>query len=159
MINHISTLIDAETDKVSGKVVLAGFSQGSVVAIQTALRGKSDVKIKGVAVLSGWMHDVEKLCGHFSHAPTKNGGGGGDAVTEEGMGELGTDRLRLAVFWGHGTTDDEIPLNLGRGGMGWLQEANRHVHVDFREYDGMGHMTCEAEMRDLKAWLSHLLNS
>jgi predicted esterase len=82
-IDHISTLIDAEIEKVSGRVVLAGFSQGSVMAIQTALRGKSGAKVKGVAVLSGWMHDVERLSQHLSHTPREDGRGGGDAVAEE----------------------------------------------------------------------------
>lgn len=158
-IDHISTFIDAEIEKVSGRVILAGFSQGSVMAIQTALRGKRNTKVKGIAVLSGWMHDVERLSVHLSHSPTEEGRGGGDAVVDEAANAIGTDRLRPAIFWGHGTVDELIPLSLGRDGVGWLQEVNRYAHVDFREYGGMGHMTCEAEMRDWKAWLNHLLNS
>lgn len=158
-IDHISTLIDAEIEKVGGRVILAGFSQGSVIAIQTALRVKGNVKVQGIAVLSGWMHDVVSLSEHLSHTPTEDGRGGGDAVAEEARSGIGTDRSRTAIFWGHGTADEEIPLSLGRDGVGWLQEVNRYVQVDFREYGGMGHMTCEAEMGDWKAWLSHLLNS
>lgn len=160
-IDHISTLIDAEIEKVSGRVILAGFSQGSVIAIQTALRGKHNVKPKGITVLSGWMHDVEGLSGHLSpsHTSTEDGRGGGDAVAEEATNGLGTNRLCPAIFLGHGTADEEIPLGLGRDGVGWLQEVNRDVQVDFREYVGMGHVTCEVEMRDWKAWLNHLLNS
>ncbi len=158
-IDHISILIDAEIEKVSGKVILAGFSQGSVIAIQTALRGKRNVKVLGIAVLSGWMHDVVRLSERLSHTPTEDGRGGGDAVAEEATNDVGTDRFRSAIFWGHGTADEEIPLSLGRDGAGWLQEVNGHVQVHFREYGGMGHTTCEAEMRDWKAWLNHLLKS
>jgi predicted esterase len=158
-IDHITTLIDTEIEKVSGRVILAGFSQGSVVAIHTALRGKHNVKVKGIAVLSGWMHDVERLCAHLSHTPAEDGRGGGDTVAEEAASGVGTDRLGSAIFWGHGTADEEIPLNLGQDGVGWLQEVNRYVQVEFREYDGMSHMTCEAEMCDWKGWLNHLLNS
>ena len=157
--DHISTLIHAEIEEVSGRVILAGFSQGSVIAIQTALREKSNANVKGIAMLSGWMHDVERLSGHFSHTQTDDGHGGGDAVAEEATNGVGTERLRTAIFWGHGTADEEIPLSLGRDGVGWLQEVKRYVQVEFKEYGGMGHTTCEAEMRDLKAWLSHLLNS
>ena len=157
-IDHISTLIEAEIEKVSGKVILAGFSQGSVIAIQTALRGKRNVKVQGIAVLSGWMHDVVSLSERPSHTPTEDGRGGGDAVAGEATNDVGTDGFRSAIFWGHGTADEAIPLSLGRDGVGWLQEVNGGVQVDFKEYGGMGHTTCEAEMRDWKAWLSHLLN-
>lgn len=129
------------------------------MAIQTALRGKSTVEIKGVAVLSGWMHDVERLSQHLSHATVGDGGGSGGVVAEGVTGVLGTHILHSAIFWGHATADEKIPLSLGRNGAGSLQEVNGYVQVDLREYDGMVHATCEAEMRDLKAWLSQLLNS
>ena len=80
--------------------------------------------------------------------------GGGGVVAEEVRGVLGTDILHSAIFLGHGTADEEIPLSLGRDGVGWLQEVNGYVHVDTREYDRMGHTTCEAEMHELKAWLN-----
>jgi lysophospholipase-1 len=157
-VDHISALIDADIETVSGRVILVGFSQGGVMAIQTNLRGNNGFKIKGVAVLSGWMHDMERLCQHLCHAPTKDGREGGDVVAKEGTEGLGTSALHSAIFWGHGKADEEIPLSLGRDGVGWLQEVNGSIQLDFREYDGMGHVTCETEMRDLKAWLSHLLN-
>lgn len=119
--------------------------------MQTVLRENSTTKVKGIAVLSGWMHDVESLSRHLSQ------GGGRDAVAEEATGVLGTESS--AIFWGHGTADEEIPLSLGRDGVSRLREVNGYVHLEFREYEGMGHTTCEAEMRDLKAWLSSLLNS
>lgn len=156
--DHISALVDVETEKARGRVILAGFSQGGVMALQTVLRGKRNAKVKGVAVLSGWMHDVERLSGHASHTGAEDGRGGGGVVAEDGTGVLGTDILCSAIFWGHGTADEEIPVNLGRDGVDWLQKVSGGVQVDLVEYDGMGHMTCEAEMRDLKAWLSGLLD-
>jgi len=110
------------------------------MAIHTVLRGKGNVKVKGITMLSGWVHDVERLSRHLSHAPADapadDGRRGGTAVAEETAGVLGTDRLDFAIFSGHGTADEEITFERGRDGVRWLQEVNRRVQMDLRSMMG-----------------------
>ena len=81
----------------------------------------------------------------------------------------------LPVFWGHGTADQEIPVEMGTECVGFLREglgfaedrwvfvlcfARSAVHSDgvsrvtFKEYTALGHSVNEQEQADLAQWLT-----
>lgn len=77
-------------------ILLAGFSQGGVIALHAVLRARESVA--GLVVLSTYL----PLSGVLSERP-----------------------FTLPVFWGHGRFDPLIPLQAGEAGRAWL-EAQGH---------------------------------
>ena len=75
------------------KILLAGFSQGGVIALQLALR--TEFRVAGVIALSTYL-------------PLQD--------------ELPARQHRLPVFWGHGDQDPLIPIGAADSGRAWLQE-------------------------------------
>ena len=82
----------------------------------------------------------------------------------------------LPVFWGHGTTDNEIPLEMGtecvqflKSGLGIPEDKlvilslNPQVQlltkfrVTMKTYDGLGHTVNHQEASDLADWLRDIL--
>ena len=76
-------------------ILLAGFSQGGVIALQLALR--AEFPVAGVIALSTYL-------------PLQ--------------GELPERRFRLPLFWGHGNFDPLIPIGAAESGRAWLQERS-----------------------------------
>ncbi len=74
------------------RILLAGFSQGGVIALQLALR--TEFQVLGVIALSTYL-----------------------PLTDE----LPERPFRLPLFWGHGTMDPLIPVRAGESGRDWLQ--------------------------------------
>jgi phospholipase/carboxylesterase len=113
-----------------GQVILIGFSQGAIMAYETALRRPNSVG--GIAALSGRLLPVVR-------------------------GELtvSADLSRLPVFIGHGSDDPQLPVNDATEAAGALQALGMkpQLHV----YPGLGHSIGEAELADLKGWLVQVL--
>jgi phospholipase/carboxylesterase len=110
------------------RIILLGFSQGSVMAYATAL--SQPTEFRAVAALSGYI-------------PLRSG------LTFD-LSKLGN----YSFFISHGTYDQIIPAKLGRESAQFLKNAG--AQVSYREYL-MGHEVSEETMRDLAAWLKTIL--
>ena len=113
----------------SERLLLLGFSQGTVMAYATALLDPTS--FLGVAALSGYIP-------HRSGLPLKLANLNG-----------------FPVFISHGSDDSIIPTPFGRESAELLKSAG--AVVTYREYP-MGHEVNEDTMRDLSEWLHRILS-
>lgn len=127
----VKNLIDAEIAAgiPPSRIVIGGFSQGGATAIFTALTMDKDVA--GVAVLSTWL----PLHARFPGAAKSN--------------------LATPMFQCHGKADPIVPFQWGKLTAGVLASINSQHQ--FHEYSAMGHHSNDAEMKDLKLFLSQAL--
>jgi len=111
------------------KVFLMGFSQGAIMSYEVALRHPEAVG--GIAALSGRILPVLQS-------------------------ELKPDEKResLAIFIGHGTADQRLPLSDGTEANSLLQSVS--LEPEFHAYQGVGHSISAEELKDLSAWLQRL---
>ncbi|HTF14585.1 MAG TPA: alpha/beta hydrolase [Burkholderiales bacterium] len=111
------------------RVVLAGFSQGGAIALQTGLRHPE--RIAGIMALSTYVPLAEKLTVEASAA---NRG--------------------VPIFMAHGSYDPIIPLVRAEQSRELLQSLG--YPVEWREY-GMPHSVCPEELAHIGAWLRKVL--
>jgi len=107
----------------AGKIVIAGFSMGGAVAINTALH--TEEKLAGMLALSTYL-----------------------PLTGEVEGSRGN--RDLPVFMAHGTFDPMLPMQWGQVSAERLKEAG--FTVEWHDYP-MAHAVCPDEIRDIAAWL------
>ena len=105
------------------RIVLAGFSQGGVIAMHTALRAAEPVR--ALMVLSSYLPLAARL---------------GDYPTHTG----------LPVFLAHGDFDPVLPLELGEETRERLTEHG--YEPEWRTYP-MAHGVCPQQIMDISAWL------
>ena len=110
-----------------GRIVLAGFSQGGAIAINTVLR--SGRKLAGLMALSTWLALPETLQADSVDASTP-------------------------VFMAHGRFDPMIPMQYGRSAADALVDAG--FDVDWHDYP-MAHAVCPQEIDDIRNWLLGVL--
>ena len=111
------------------RIVLAGFSQGGVIALQTSLRYPE--KLAGVVALSTYLARVNTL--------------GAEATSAN---------RDIPIFMVHGAMDPVIPLSLAK-----LSKAHLETHgykIEWHEY-GMPHSVCAEEVEDLSVFLKRIL--
>lgn len=113
----------------SSRIVLAGFSQGGVVAGYTAIRHAA--KLAGAALLSTYLPLRDGLRDEASPA-----------------------NRDLPIFIAHGRQDDLISIDDARAARDALRLAG--FPVEWRDY-AMPHSTCPAEVDDLSAWFRRIL--
>lgn len=113
----------------TGKVILAGFSQGGAIALQTALRYPK--KLAGVMALSTYLPLRATLAAERSAA-----------------------NAELPIFMAHGSYDDIIPIRRAQESREILEKSG--YRVEWHEYP-MPHSVCGEEVRDISAWLARLL--
>jgi phospholipase/carboxylesterase len=111
------------------RIVLLGFSQGTVMAYAAGLLEPSSVR--GIVALSGYI-------------PVHSG-------LSLNLHELNG----LDTFVSHGTYDELIPVRFGREAAELLKKAG--AHVVYREY-AMGHAVSENTMRDIATWAKGILS-
>ncbi len=111
------------------RIVIAGFSQGGAIALQTALRYPQ--RLAGVMPLSTYLPLRDTLAGEASAA-----------------------NRDLPILMCHGRQDPIVPLQLGERSRDALLAL--HYMVDFRLYD-MPHSVCGEEVHDISAWLGRVL--
>ena len=111
------------------KIVLAGFSQGGAIVLQTALRHPE--RLAGLMALSTYL----------PLAPTLES-------------ELSKTNHDLPIFMAHGKFDDIIPIDRARQSRDLLKKLN--YPVEWREYP-MPHSVCAEEVADLSAFLVRIL--
>ena len=124
----IEELVEAEEARgiARSKIVLAGFSQGGVIALHHALR--AEARFAGVMALSTYVHDHEHLADEVSFA------------------SIDTPILML-----HGQMDPMIPI--ARAITSREALAKLGYRLEWKEY-GMGHQVCPQEITDIGAWLN-----
>ena len=110
-------------------IVLAGFSQGGAIALQTGLRYPD--KLAGVMALSCYLPCA-------------------DSFTAEATAANAKTPLLIA----HGTQDPVVPYAMGKNSRDVLVKSG--YAVEWREYP-MPHSVCLEEVRDIAAWLTGVL--
>jgi phospholipase/carboxylesterase len=122
-----------EREKVRGvdprRIVLAGFSQGGAIVLQTGLRYAE--RLAGILALSTYLPLAGKLAAERSAA-----------------------NRDLPVFMAHGTHDPMIGIPRARESRAALEILG--YPVQWQEY-AMAHSVCGEEIADIAAWLLRLL--
>ena len=110
-------------------IVLAGFSQGGAVALQTGLRHPEP--LAGIMALSTYL----PLAGSFAQEATPT-------------------NAKTSVFMAHGTQDPVVPYAMGKSSRDHLQQAG--YAVEWHDYP-MQHSVCLEEIADIGRWLCRVL--
>jgi len=113
----------------SSRIVLAGFSQGGVMALQVGLR-----QPKRLAALMA-------LSAYLPMSP----------MIEI---ERNTASASVPIFMGHGIADNIVPLVLGTMSRDTLSKLG--YEVEWHQYP-MPHSVCAEELADISAWLKRVL--
>jgi phospholipase/carboxylesterase len=113
----------------ANKIVLAGFSQGGVIALNLGIRFEKT--LAGVMSMSSYMSEPEKFSAE-AHAANKN----------------------TPFFVAHGTDDDVVPIFMGNSAFKVL-ESNGY-RATWHEY-AMQHNVCMAQLNDISNWLQEKL--
>jgi phospholipase/carboxylesterase len=111
------------------KVVLAGFSQGGAIALQTGLRYRQ--KLAGIMALSTYL-----------------------PLAESFAAEATADNRKTPIFMAHGTQDPVVAYPMGARSKDVLLQHG--YEVEWHEYP-MPHSVCLEEIRDIAAWLKRVL--
>lgn len=129
--NAVRALIQTQRDAgiAANRIVIAGFSQGGAIALQTALRYPE--RLVGVLALSTYL-------------PLRG------ALTAE----LSQSNRDVPILMCHGTVDPVVPLALGAMSRDALRAQG--IAVDWREYP-MQHEVSMAEIGDIAKWFASVL--
>ena len=124
------TLVEALIASEKGKrIVLAGFSQGGAIVLQTALRFAE--RLAGVLALSTYLPIAAKLAAERNEA-----------------------NHELPIFMAHGQYDDIIPVDRARKSRDFLLDLK--YKVEWHEYP-MPHSVCAPELEDISRFLKRVL--
>ncbi|MBC8519164.1 MAG: alpha/beta fold hydrolase [Gammaproteobacteria bacterium] len=124
-VESISQLIDKEVESgiLPGNILLAGFSQGGVIALHSALRHPQ--QLAGVMALSTYLPYPEKI-------PSAN------------------NKHPATIFFAHGVNDPVVPYSAGESAKSWLEEkgyiAKWHQYV-------MEHAVCAEEINEISNFI------
>lgn len=123
----LKELIETEIQRgiPSQRIILAGFSQGGAIALNTGL--KFEQPLAGIMALSCYLPLADQLSTSLSEA-NKN----------------------IAIFMGHGLQDEIINFNTGVASR--IQLQNMNIAVQWHDYV-MGHSVCPDEIAHIRDWL------
>lgn len=129
---RLETLVQAQIDSgiAPSSIIVAGFSQGGVIALQHALR--SPRSLGGVMALSTYVHDPEHL-----------------------IDEITLESVDAPIFMAHGISDPMIPITRAITSREALLGLN--YQVEWHEYQ-MGHQVCIEQLHDISTWLTQRLS-
>lgn len=113
----------------SEKIVLAGFSQGCAMTLQTGLRYPE--KLAGLLCLSGYLPIYEKVTAE-KHAANQD----------------------TPIFMAHGRQDSVVPFQAAALSRDFLKALG--YRVEWHEY-AMPHSVCPEEIDDIGHWLRKVL--
>ena len=113
----------------ANRIVIAGFSQGGVISLQTGLRQPK--RLGGIMSLSAYLPLAAKIT-------TERNAANND----------------VPIFLGHGIADNIVPLPLGTASRDHLIKLG--YSVDWHQYPMM-HSVCAEELEDISAWLTRVL--
>jgi phospholipase/carboxylesterase len=114
----------------ANKIVLVGFSQGGVIALNLGTRFEKT--LAGVMSMSSYMSEPEKLSDE-AHSANRN----------------------TPIFVAHGTHDDVVPIFMGSAACKVL-ESNGY-QATWHEY-AMQHNVCAQQLSDISNWLQEKLS-
>ncbi len=114
----------------SSRIVLAGFSQGGVLALHCGLC--HELPLAGIMALSTYIA-----------LP--------NAVEEE----RSAANQNLPIFLAHGTDDQVIPVTMARRALGLLSDEG--YNVSWNEYQGMQHSVSQQEILHIAEWIEDTL--
>jgi phospholipase/carboxylesterase len=131
--NRVEALIAREKARgvAARRIVLAGFSQGGAIALQTGLRHAE--RLAGIMALSTFLPLA--------------------ATVEKEASAANRD---VPIFMAHGMYDDLIPLARGAASRDVLTTAG--YGVQWHEYR-MQHAVCGEEIADIAQWLGTVLDT
>jgi phospholipase/carboxylesterase len=129
--NVIRQFIDREVARgiPASRIVLAGFSQGGAMALQTGLRYGH--KIAGLMALSAYLPLKSKLSSERDPA-----------------------NQNTSIFMGHGSIDNVVPVSLASTSQAYLAELG--YEVEWHAYPMM-HEVCHEELVDIGNWMAKVL--
>ena len=107
----------------AGKIVIAGFSMGGAIAINTALHTKE--QLAGMMALSTYLPLPGEIDGANGYRD-------------------------LPVFMAHGSFDPMLPMQWGQFSAEKLREAG--FAIEWHDYP-MAHAVCPEEIQDIREWL------
>jgi phospholipase/carboxylesterase len=113
----------------AARLVLAGFSQGGAIALQTGLRHGE--RLAGIMALSTYLPVASTLAAEASAA-----------------------NRAVPIFMAHGLDDPLIPIE--RAAMSRRQLEAAGYAIEWHEYP-MAHAVCMEEIADVSAWLQRIL--
>ncbi|WP_198115854.1 alpha/beta hydrolase [Massilia rhizosphaerae] len=113
----------------ASRIVLAGFSQGCAMAIQTGLRHSEP--LAGLLCLSGYVPLSAQLATERTGAGTST-----------------------PIFMAHGRYDNVVPFNRAEASRDLLVSLG--YRLEWHEY-AMQHTLCLEEVQDISAWLKKVL--
>jgi len=113
------------------KIVLAGFSQGGAVALQTALRHPK--RLAGILALSTYLPLAGTVADERQRA-----------------------NFETPIFMAHGTHDDLIAIGRAEDSRDALKAIG--YHIEWHGYP-MGHEVCPEEIAAIGVWLSKVLGA
>jgi phospholipase/carboxylesterase len=128
---EIEKLITKEKDRGIGasRIVLAGFSQGGAIALQTGLRYSE--RLAGIMALSSYLPLASTLATEANAA-----------------------NHAVPIFMAHGTADPLIPLPLASLSREHLKQQG--YQVEWHQYL-MPHSVCQEEIQEIGRWLVRVL--
>ncbi len=128
---EITKLIARENSRgiPANKIVLAGFSQGGAIALQSGLRYPE--RLAGIMALSTYLPIADKVAAEAT------------AVNKD-----------VPIFMVHGSDDGVIPIYRAQQSREIL--AKLGYAIEWHEY-GMQHSVCMEEVRDISGWLQKVL--
>ncbi|ORU92639.1 MAG: carboxylesterase [Cycloclasticus sp. symbiont of Bathymodiolus heckerae] len=130
-----STITDMINDEIAmgidpSKIVIAGFSQGGVIAFDAGIRFPST--LAGIMALSTYIPVRDTL-------PNAETSGNGN----------------LPIFYGHGDFDPVITLDQAESARDFLEATG--YSVEWKQYP-MEHSVCPQEIAHIKTWLTKVLS-
>jgi phospholipase/carboxylesterase len=129
---QIETLLARENARgiPDSRIVLAGFSQGGVIALHTGLRHPR--RLAGILALSCYLPLADTLAT-----------------------EAATANRDVPIFMAHGRADPVIPYDYGKRSAKLLKAQDRPV-----QWHGYAteHSVCQEELQDIEGWLSQVLS-
>jgi phospholipase/carboxylesterase len=128
---QIKDLIQNEIDNgmPTERILLAGFSQGGVMALHTGLHYPK--RLAGILALSTFLAEGENIAATRADA-----------------------NARIPILMCHGQQDGVLPMAMGKSSLAALKSAG--YAVEWREYP-MAHEVCMAEIQEISRWLQSVL--
>ncbi|MBK7953376.1 MAG: alpha/beta hydrolase [Candidatus Accumulibacter sp.] len=128
---QIEALLERENARgiPDARIVLAGFSQGGVIALHAGLRHPR--RLAGILALSCYLPMTDTL----------------DAEAQPANRDV-------PIFMAHGRADPVIPYDLGKRSAKLLKAQD--YHVQWHGY-AAEHTVCIEELHDIEAWLNKVL--
>jgi phospholipase/carboxylesterase len=114
----------------SERILLAGFSQGGAVILQTGLRFHKP--LAGLMALSTYLP--------IAHALEQ---------------EKSPQNAGISIFYGHGDSDPVVRPELAYMSRSRLEQQG--YHLEWHEYTGMQHSLCAQEIQDISLWIGKVL--